>query len=88
MSEKKNVPTLYFFGLKHFVQQMDLTVTSLNKLSHLRLLPPAILSDIYREVSLAEKDYRKKVVPGCVCLFPSTIQPRSNTSPHHELLAT
>lgn len=44
------VPTLYFYSLKHFVQQMDLTVSSLDKMCHLRLLPPAIMSDIYREV--------------------------------------
>lgn len=52
MSEKtSSCPSLYFYALKQFVKQMDLTVKSLDKMSHLRLLPPAILSDIYREVS-------------------------------------
>lgn len=54
MSEKvSSCPTLYFYSLKRFVNQMDLTVKSLDKMCHLRLLPPAILSDIYREVSSA-----------------------------------
>lgn len=53
MTEKllSKVPSLYSCSLKHFVLQMDLTVSSLNLMFHLRLLPPAILSDIYREVS-------------------------------------
>lgn len=53
MSEKlSKVPSLYVFSLKRFVKKIDLTVTSLDKMCHLRLLPPAILSDIYREVSV------------------------------------
>lgn len=53
MTEKllSKVPSLYSCSLKHFVLQMDLSVSSLNLMFHLRLLPPAILSDIYREVS-------------------------------------
>lgn len=55
MSEKteksKRVPTLYVYSLKNFVKQMDLTVTSLDKMCYLRLLPPTVLSDIYRGVS-------------------------------------
>jgi hypothetical protein len=52
MSEKTSTcPSLYFYSLKRFVREMDLTVKCLDKMCHLRLLPPAILSDIYREVS-------------------------------------
>jgi hypothetical protein len=52
MSEKiSSCPSLYIYSLKEFVNQMDLTVKSLDKMQHLRLLPPTILSDIYREVS-------------------------------------
>lgn len=57
MSEKlSKVTSLYVYSLKNFVKQIDLTVTSLDKMCHLRLLPPAILSDIYREVSTAKVD--------------------------------
>lgn len=58
MSEKlsSKVPSLYTDSLKYFVKQIDLTVTSLDNMCHLRLLPPAILSDIYREVSTVQFD--------------------------------
>lgn len=57
MSEKlSKVPSLYVYSLKNFVKQIDLTVTSLDRMCHLRLLPPAILSDIYREVSTVHVD--------------------------------
>lgn len=54
MSEKISIcpNSLYYYSLKQFVREMDLTVKNLDKMCHLRLLPPAILSDIYREVSL------------------------------------
>lgn len=52
MTEKiSSCPSLYFYSLKRFVREMDLTVKNLDKMCHLRLLPPSILSDIYREVS-------------------------------------
>lgn len=52
MSEKlSKVPTLYTLSLKYLVQQMDMTVKSLEKISHLRLLPPSLQFDLYLEVS-------------------------------------
>lgn len=55
MSERTSkVASLYSHSLKQFVQQMDLTVKNLDRMCHLRLLPPPILSDIYREVSVAD----------------------------------
>lgn len=52
MSERTSkVGSLYSQSLKKLVKQMDLTVKNLDRMCHLRLLPPAILSDIYREVS-------------------------------------
>lgn len=45
------VPTLYTTALKRFVQQIDLTVKKLNSMQQLHLLPTALLSDIYCEMS-------------------------------------
>ncbi|CRL04397.1 CLUMA_CG017483, isoform A [Clunio marinus] len=54
---KNSVPSLYFASLQHFVNQMNYTVDCLNKIPQLRLLPPAILSDIYCEMA-ENKDLR------------------------------